>query len=87
VSQEKSVVDAAGVTAVPPAGRTIPVAIQRLMDEVRGKQPTPSGLFDRAHNRHNRSCSGDPQAAEPARDAAAARAAVTPNPSGTPGEI
>ena len=31
------------------------VAIQRLMDEVRLDQPTPHGLFDRAHNRHNRS--------------------------------
>jgi hypothetical protein len=31
-----------------------PVAIQRLMDEVRAEQTTPHGLFDRAHNRHNR---------------------------------
>jgi len=33
----------------------IPVAIRRLMDEVALEQPTPHGLFDRAHNRHNRS--------------------------------
>jgi hypothetical protein len=31
-----------------------PVAIQRLMDEVRVEQPTPHGLYDRGHNRHNR---------------------------------
>ena len=31
-----------------------PVAIARLLDEVRQEQPTPHGLFDRAHNRHNR---------------------------------
>jgi hypothetical protein len=33
----------------------IPVAIHRLMEEVRLGQPTVHGLFDRAHNRHNRS--------------------------------
>jgi hypothetical protein len=31
-----------------------PVAIQRLMDEVRAEQPTPAGSYDRGHNRHNR---------------------------------
>ena len=31
-----------------------PVAIQRLMDEVRAEQPAPAGLYDRGHNRHNR---------------------------------
>ena len=31
-----------------------PVAIQRLMDEVKAEQSTPHGLFDRGHNRHNR---------------------------------
>ena len=31
-----------------------PVAIQRLMDEVRAGDATPHGLFDRGHNRHNR---------------------------------
>jgi hypothetical protein len=35
-------------------GDAIPPAIQRLLDEVRVYQPTPHGLFDRAHNRHNR---------------------------------
>lgn len=32
----------------------VPAAIQRLMDEVRSGDETPHGLFDRAHNRHNR---------------------------------
>lgn len=34
-----------------------PVAIQRLLDEVRNDPDRPAGavLFDRAHNRHNRS--------------------------------
>ena len=32
-----------------------PVAIARLLDEVRLEQQTPHGVFDRAHNRHNRS--------------------------------
>jgi hypothetical protein len=35
--------------------RPIPVAIQRLMDEVALERPTPHGLHDRQHNRHNRS--------------------------------
>lgn len=35
--------------------RVIPPAVQRLMDEVRLGDATPHGLFDRAHNRHNRS--------------------------------
>ncbi len=35
--------------------RKVSVAIQRLLDEVRNEQTTPLGLFDRAHNRHNRS--------------------------------
>ena len=35
--------------------KPIPVAIQRLLDEVRRAEITPAGLFDRAHNRHNRS--------------------------------
>jgi hypothetical protein len=34
--------------------RVVPPAIQRLMDEVRQGDATPRGLFDRAHNRHNR---------------------------------
>lgn len=36
-------------------GRT-PVAIQRLIDEVRAEPDRPAGaqMFDRAHNRHNR---------------------------------
>lgn len=36
-------------------GDAIPPAIQRLLDEVRVDQPTPHGLYDRGHNRHNRS--------------------------------
>ncbi len=34
--------------------KPVPVAIQRLMDEVRAGDATPHGLFDRGHNRHNR---------------------------------
>jgi hypothetical protein len=34
--------------------RRRPPAVQRLMDEVRLGDATPHGLFDRAHNRHNR---------------------------------
>lgn len=38
------------------AGKKIPVAIQRLLDEVRmAKEGLPHCAFDRAHNRHNRS--------------------------------
>jgi hypothetical protein len=37
-----------------PTARLLPVAIQRLLDEVRNDQPTAVGCFDRAHNRHNR---------------------------------
>lgn len=36
------------------AAKPVPVAIQRLMDEVRNRQVTDAGCFDRAHNRHNR---------------------------------
>ncbi len=35
--------------------KPVPVAIQRLMDEVRLSDTTPHGKFDRGHNRHNRS--------------------------------
>lgn len=35
--------------------QSVPLAIQRLMDEVRAKDPGPFQGFDRAHNRHNRS--------------------------------
>lgn len=37
--------------------RRVPVAIQRLIDEVRLYPNRPAGaqMFDRAHNRHNRS--------------------------------
>jgi hypothetical protein len=38
-----------------PAQNPIPEAIRRLMEEVKLDQPTHLGLFDRAHNRHNRS--------------------------------
>jgi hypothetical protein len=38
-----------------PTTPAVPVAIQRLLDEVRAERHTPSGAFDRAHNRHNRS--------------------------------
>lgn len=38
----------------PAESSQVPVAIQRLMDEVRLGDGTPHGLFDRAHNRHNR---------------------------------
>lgn len=41
--------------AVPGAKlKPVPVAIQRLMDEVRAGDATPHGLYDRGHNRHNR---------------------------------
>ncbi len=33
--------------------KRVPPAIRRLMDEV--ANPTPRGVFDRSHNRHNRS--------------------------------
>jgi hypothetical protein len=39
----------------PEHAKRIPPAIQRLMDEVRNGDVTPQGLFDRSHNRHNRS--------------------------------
>jgi hypothetical protein len=34
--------------------KPIPVAVQRLMEEVRLGDATSHGLFDRWHNRHNR---------------------------------
>lgn len=41
--------------ATPAREKPIPVAIQRLMDEVCNEQATPQGLHDRTHNRHNSS--------------------------------
>jgi hypothetical protein len=51
--------DANDYAGLPPAPeekpKPVPVAIQRLMDEVRAEQHIPLGAHDRQHNRHNRS--------------------------------
>jgi hypothetical protein len=36
-------------------GQSIPVAIQRLLDEIRQEGPCPPRLYNRVYNRHNRS--------------------------------
>ncbi len=38
----------------PPPEPVVPVAIQRLMDEVRLETAQPPSAYDRAHQRHNR---------------------------------
>jgi hypothetical protein len=94
MSQEKSVVDAAGVAAAPPAGKS---------DIVWDARNCPNGCgpvlrYGMSLRATCQTCgywwvldirTNPPTVRwqEPARDAAAARAAATPNPSGTPGEI
>jgi hypothetical protein len=40
----------------PNQDKPVPVAIQRLLDEVRNERESPSPLdYNRMHNRHNRS--------------------------------